>query len=175
MNDRQHWLYLVASAAPPVLRIDELVKPLQARGWSVCVIATPTAASWTDLDALTTATGCFTRVHASAPRQQETSFPRADAVIAAPITFNSINKWAAGISDTLALGILNEMLSTGVPIIAAPCVKQVLREHPAYPASIDRLRDAGVITLDPDEITTRSDDGLATFKWDRILTALEKT
>jgi hypothetical protein len=35
------------------------------------------------------------------------SVPEADAVLAAPLTFNTINKWAAGISDTLALGLLS--------------------------------------------------------------------
>jgi hypothetical protein len=34
--------------------------------------------------------------------------PPADAIAVAPATYNTINKWAAGISDTLALGILCE-------------------------------------------------------------------
>jgi hypothetical protein len=129
VTDARQWVYLVVSAAPPVLRIEELVTALGAAGWSICVIATPTAASWIDLDALAARTGCLTAVHARSPRQQE-SLPRADAVAAAPITFNSINKWAAGTSDTFALSVLNEMLGTDVPIVAAPCVKAVLRTHP---------------------------------------------
>jgi phosphopantothenoylcysteine synthetase/decarboxylase len=88
------------------------------------------------------------------------------------MTFNSLNKWAAGFSDTLALGVLNEMLGTGVPIVAAPCVKSVLRQHPAYQPSIARLRSAGVDVLDPDAITTRAADGLATFRWAQIAAAL---
>jgi phosphopantothenoylcysteine synthetase/decarboxylase len=36
--------------------------------------------------------------------------PRADAVAIAPATFNTINKWVAGISDTFALGLLNEAI-----------------------------------------------------------------
>lgn len=146
---------------------------MQANGWTVCVIATPTAASWIDLDALTAATGCVTRVHPRPPRQQEESLPRAEAVLAAPMTFNSLNKWAAGISDTVALGVLNEMLGAGVPIIAAPCVKPVLRQHPAYADSVTRLANAGVVLLDPDAITMRTEDGLATFNWSRIIAALD--
>ena len=46
MSDPPPWVYLVVSAAPPVLWIDELVVALTAKRWSVCVIATPTAASW---------------------------------------------------------------------------------------------------------------------------------
>jgi phosphopantothenoylcysteine decarboxylase len=172
MSHERRWLYLVTSAAPPVLRIEEFVTALHAEDWSACVIATPTAASWIDLDAVAAATGCLTRVHARPPRQQEESLPRAEAVVAAPVTFNSLNKWAAGFSDTLALGVLNEMLGTGVPIIAAPCVKPVLRQHPAYPRSIARLTNAGVIVLDPDAVTICAEDGLATFDWPQITAAL---
>jgi hypothetical protein len=125
VSDAARWLYVVAAAAPPVLQLEEFVTELHRRDWKTCVIATPTAASWIDLGSLSVATGCLTRVHASLPGQQE-SLPRAEAVVAAPITFNSINKWAAGISDTVALGMLNEMLGVEVPssrcrVSSLPC------------------------------------------------------
>jgi phosphopantothenoylcysteine decarboxylase len=164
-------LYLVVSGAPPVLRIEEFITALQAEGWTVAVIATPTAATWVDLNALTARTGCLTRAHPRPPREQD-SLPRADAVVAAPMTFNSINKWAAGISDTLALSVLNEMVSTDIPIVAVPCVKPLLREHPAYDESISRLTGIGVSIVDPDVVTVRADDGLATFEWSQITSAL---
>lgn len=172
MTDAPRWVYVVVSAAPPVLRIEELVSALASDGWSVCVIATPTAASWIDLDSLAAATGCLTQTHARPPRERE-SLPRAGAVLAAPITFNSINKWAAGSSDTLALGVLNEMLGTEVPILAAPCVKTELRRHPAYDESVARLTNAGVSMMDPDAVTIRAQDGLATFDWPQIVSTLD--
>jgi phosphopantothenoylcysteine synthetase/decarboxylase len=164
-------VYLVASAAPPVLSLEEFVTALTGEGWNVIVIATPTAAEWIDLDALAAATGCVMRVHARPPRQQD-SLPQADVVVAAPMKFNSINKGAAGFSDTLALGVLNEILGTDVPILAVPCVNPVLRKHPAYDESVTRLTSTGVSMMDPDDVTTRADDGLATFSWSEILTAL---
>ncbi|PPK63240.1 flavoprotein [Actinokineospora auranticolor] len=160
-------VYLVVTAAPPVLRIDGLIELLTRQGSQVTLVATPTAASWVDLDALT---GCRNRVHSGLPGAQD-PLPRADLVIAAPLTFNTLNKWAAGISDSLALGVLNELLGTDVPIIAAPCVKPLLRKHPAYDDSVRRLAQCGVPLLDPDSITTRADDGLATFDWSLILAA----
>jgi flavoprotein len=140
--------------------------------WSVAVIATPTAATWMDLDVLTTATGCLTRTYALPPRRQN-SLPRAEVAIAAPMTFNSINKWASGFSDTLALGVLNEMLGADVPILAVPCVKPVLHRHPAYRESVTRMASAGVSMMDSDAVTTRADDGLATLEWQQILFALK--
>lgn len=172
MSEGRRWLYLVVSAAPPVLRIEEFIVALRAEGWATCLIATPTAASWVNLDAVAGRTGCLTRVHLRPPQQHEESLPRAEAVVAAPLTFNSLNKWAAGISDTLALGVLNEMLGTEVPTVAAPCVKPVLRRHPAYEPSLARLRSTGVNVLDPDAITVRAADGLATFTWAQIVAAL---
>lgn len=75
--------------------------------------------------------------------------PKADAVVVASATFNTINKWAAGISDTAALGVLNELLGAGVPITVVPCVKAVLRQHPAYAASVERISGAGAVFLAP--------------------------
>lgn len=164
-------MYLVVSAAPPVLRIEEFIGALHEAKWTVVVIATPTAATWVDLDTLAATTGSLIRVHPRPPREQE-SLPRADAVVAAPMTFNSINKWAAGISDTLALGVLNEMIGTDVAVLAVPCVKPVLRKHPAYNDSIARLTGIGVSIMDPDSVTARAGDGLATFVWAQIIAAL---
>lgn len=42
--------------------------------------------------------------------------PPPDAFVVAPCTFNTLNKWAAGVSDTLVLGLLNEARS-GTPFI----------------------------------------------------------
>jgi phosphopantothenoylcysteine decarboxylase len=164
-------LYLVVTAAPPVLRIEGFLTMLHADDWRTCVIATPTAASWIDLDALAETTDCLTRVHARPPLQQD-SLPRADAVMAAPMTFNSINKWAAGISDNFALGVLNEVLCADVPIVAVPCVKPVLRAHPTYHESVALLVSAGVSMIDSDAVTRRAPDGLAIFDWAEIMPAL---
>jgi phosphopantothenoylcysteine synthetase/decarboxylase len=165
-------VYVVAAAAPPVLRLHELIALLHSDSWRVCVIATPTATTWVDLGQLADRTGCLTRTTTQPPGHHQEALPHADAVIAAPVTFNTINKWAAGISDSLALGVLNELISTDIPIIAAPCVKPLLRQHPAYTPSVKTLTATGVNVLDPDSIAARTDDGLATFRWAALTTAL---
>lgn len=95
-------------------------------------------------------------------------------MLAAPLTFNSLNKWAAGFADNVGVGILCELLGAGVPIVAAPCVKDVLRQHPAYGENIKRLTDAGVRFIDPDAVTYRADDGLAAFDWTAVLHEFEQ-
>ena len=57
MTDAGRCVYVVASAAPPVLRIAEFVHELQRHQWQVCPITTPTAASWVDLGDVAAITG----------------------------------------------------------------------------------------------------------------------
>ncbi|MER5453812.1 flavoprotein [Micromonospora sp. NPDC002389] len=136
-------LALVVCAAPPALRIGELIDLLQEDGWTVCVTATPTAATWIDREALAAQTGYPVRTEWRKPGEPE-PHPPATAVAVAPATFNVINKWAQGINDTLALGILNEALGAGVPLHAFPHVKPELATHPIYDRHLQLLRDAGV-------------------------------
>ncbi|MEU4712191.1 flavoprotein [Micromonospora purpureochromogenes] len=140
-------LSLVACAAPPVLHIGELVELLQEDGWTVCLTATPTAATWIDRKALARQTGYPVRVEWRMPGEPE-PHPPATAVAVVPATFNVINKWALGINDTLALGILNETLGAAIPIYAFPNVKAQLAAHPSYDQHVRLLREAGV-TMTP--------------------------
>lgn len=136
-------LALVVCAAPPVLRISELIELLQDDGWTVCLTATPTAATWIDREALERQTGYPVRVRWRMPGDPE-PHPPATAAAVVPATFNVINKWAQGINDTLALGILNEALGAGIPVYAFPNVKAQLAAHPSYDRNLRLLQDAGV-------------------------------
>jgi phosphopantothenoylcysteine decarboxylase len=136
-------LYLVVCAAPPALEIGELVERTQRLGWTVCVIATPRAASWIDVTALARRTGYPVRSDHKRPDEPDV-LPRPDAVAAVPATFNTVNKWAAGISDTLALGVLNEAIGLGLPVTVVPYTSPSLAAHPAFARSIDFLRGCGV-------------------------------
>ncbi|SDQ77673.1 flavoprotein [Actinopolyspora saharensis] len=162
-------VYLVGTAAPPVRELAEPVGLLRRAGWDVCVVLTPTAADWVDGEELAEQSGRPVRVHPRMPSEQD-PLPKADAVLVAPVTFNSLNKVATGVSDTLAVSLVNELLAGEVSITLAPCVKSVLRRHPAYPVNIRLLADAGVRLLDSDSLTSRGTDGLATFDWNTAIT-----
>jgi phosphopantothenoylcysteine synthetase/decarboxylase len=74
--------------------------------------------------------------------------PKADAMLVMPATFNTINKWAQGIGDTLVTSILCEALGRGSPpIVTVPCLKMDLVRHPAFSRSIVLLREWGVHVL----------------------------
>lgn len=160
--------YVIACSAPPVLDLSRLLTLLDERDWASYVVLTPTAATWVDVDALADISGHPVRVEPRTPGNLD-PHPPADVVIVAPLTFNSLNKWAAGVNDTLALGLLNESLGLGLPIIAAPCIKEALRRHPAYPCSVDRLQSAGVTVLDPEQVVVSTAAGLVTLDWPLVL------
>jgi phosphopantothenoylcysteine synthetase/decarboxylase len=60
---------------------------------------------------------------------------------------NTINKWAAGICDTLPLGILVEGIGKQLPIAAIPFTNYAQAAHPAFERNIRKLRSWGIDVL----------------------------
>ena len=145
-------LYLVACGAPPAAELlshPEAVPGLQADGWTVCVLCTPAGERFLDGAAVSIATGYPVRVEQRHPGEPDV-LPSPDAIMVAPATFNTVNKWALGISDTVALGILNENLGAGVPIAATVWAKEDLQKHPAFDGHAQLLFESGVRFIQPE-------------------------
>lgn len=166
------FLYVVVCAAGIAADVSKLITAAQERNWDVGVIATPLALrGFFDTAEVETQTGRPIRSAWRSPGDPR-PFPAPDAVAVAPATFNTINKWAAGIADTLALGTLCEAPGLGVPIAVLPCVADALAAHPAYRASLTRLREMGVRFGDPYSGEPRQDGGRVEFAWERALDLL---
>jgi phosphopantothenoylcysteine synthetase/decarboxylase len=164
-------LYLVASGAAPARELPEVIGSLTA-DWDTCVITTPEGARFFDLQQITELTGHPVRTSFKDPDAPDV-LPPAEAFAAAPATFNTVNKWAAGISDTLALALLNEAIGLGAPIVAVPWPNQPLARHPAFSRSIDSLRACGItVILDPAQLPGRDDTAGAQFPWAALLAEL---
>lgn len=146
-------LYLVVCAAGPARRIDVMVTLAQHEGWSVYCLATPAAVEhFLDVAELAELTGHPVR---STYRTSEgDALPKADAIVVAPATYNTINKWAAGIADNYVLTQLAELTGLGVRIVVLPFVNQALAANPVFTRSIGQLRHAGVqVLFGPGEFT----------------------
>src|SRR4051812_14932081 len=96
-------LYVIACGGRPAADLPGFVTRMQAVGWLVCVVATPSALKFLDREALAALTGHAVRYDYKQPDEPDV-LPRPDAFVIAPATFNTINKMAYGASDTLALG-----------------------------------------------------------------------
>ncbi|MER6025916.1 flavoprotein [Streptomyces sp. NPDC001851] len=166
------FLYVVVCAAGIAAGVSKLITAAQERDWEVGVIATPVAmGGFFDSGAVQAQTGRPVRSSWRRPTDPR-PFPPPDAVVVAPATFNTLNKWAAGIADTLALGTLCEAAGLGVPIAVLPCVADALAAHPAYQDSLRRLRGMGVRFADAYAGDVRSDGGRRDFAWERALDLL---
>ncbi|WP_333743220.1 flavoprotein [Streptomyces ardesiacus] len=168
------FLYVVVCAAGVADGVDGLIDAARERGWEVGVVATPVAmGGFFDVAAVEDRTGRPVRSAWRTPDDPR-PFPAPDAVVVAPATFNTINKWAAGLADTLAVATLCEASGLGVPLAVLPCVADALASHPAYRESLARLRGMGVhfgdrYTGDPGEDGRRPE-----FGWERALDLVER-
>jgi len=111
----------------------------------VQLVATPSALAFFDAAEMERVTGNPVRSQYSKPGEPRSLIP--DAVVVAPATYNTINKWAQGISDTYALGVLAELTGMSVPIVVLPFVNSALTNRKPYRLSVESLRDEGVRIL----------------------------
>ncbi|MBL7493713.1 flavoprotein [Frankia sp. AgB1.9] len=139
-------LYVIACGAPPARNVAQLIAMAQEAGWDTCLITSPMGRRFVDVVALELLTGHPVRSDYKTPGTQDV-LPPPSAMIIAPATCNTINKWAAGISDTLALGLIVEGIGLGLPLVAMPFTNRAQAAHPAFGRSIEDLRSWGVTVL----------------------------
>jgi phosphopantothenoylcysteine synthetase/decarboxylase len=168
-------LYVVVCGATVARDVGELVTMAQRDGWDVCVVATPDGRKFIDVPALAGQTGHPVRSAYKNPGDPDV-LPPADAMVVAPATVNTVNKLVAGITDTLALGLLVEGQGRGLPIVVMPYTNEAMAAHPAFRAGLDRLREWGVTVLFGADVPLHppgtGDDRSGTFPWGLALAAL---
>ncbi|MFB7168649.1 flavoprotein [Streptomyces sp. NPDC056242] len=168
-------LYLFASAAPPVFDIAQVIETAQADGWDVCLGLTPTGARWLgdSLDGLAELTGHPVRSEYKLPGQPDV-WPKADVILFAPATFNSINSWALGITSSFVVGVVAEAIGKGIPTVTMPCVNAAYAQHRQLHRSVTELREQGVTVLYGDggfEPNPAGSGKPAGYPWDIALSA----
>ena len=174
-------MYVIVCGAGPAHDIGKLVSAAQDRAWDVYVIATPAALDFIDIKEVEALSRHEVRSAYQTPPDHSTrasGLPHADVIIVAPATYNTINKWASGVSDTYALGILAEAIGLGIPIVVLPFVNSALAAHFAFRRSVADLRTAGVhILLGRDQWEPHppgtGGDQIASFPWARAVARAE--
>lgn len=143
-------LYLVISGATAPEGLPALVLAVQEAGWRVAVFSTPDGTRFADMGELERLTGSTVRSEYRLPGTGQ-PVPPADAVLACPLSFNSVNKFAHGHADNFAIGLLCEMTGYRVPVTVVPHCKPQLASHPAFAASLGTLRQMGMrVLFNPD-------------------------
>lgn len=139
-------LALVVCGAPLAARAQDVAKAAVEAGWEVSVTATAAALPWLDEDVIQRVVGRPHRTEFRSPEHPKA--PRPPAVIACPITFNSLNKLVLGIADNYATSLLCESLGAGIPMVAVPMVNDRLWGHPTWDSNLAHLANAGVSLVD---------------------------
>ena len=140
--------YLVLSGTTTAARCPELLRGLVGLGFStVIAIPTPNASrviaprDLADVKGAQVVESYFDM--AIRPR------PPHGVVLFAPCSFNSLNKLAHGIADTLAMSVVAEAIGRHTPVIVAPSLNQPLLDHPVTQASFVTLRGWQVTVVPP--------------------------
>src|SRR5260370_11050965 len=175
MTEQGRVLAVIVCGAGPAADVGKLVKLAQESAWTVQLIATPAAMPFLDISELEAMTGSPVRSEYRAPGQPRS--PKADALIVAPATYNTICKCAHGTSDTYALGILAEAISLPIPVAILPFVNTALATRQPFQRSVRQLRDEGAQLLlgpglfEPHEPGT-GNDHIDAFPWQAALNAV---
>lgn len=162
-------LHLFICGAGPAKRIHDLIGLAHSDGWDVYCGATESAVEhFIDTDSLAKLT--HHPVRTTFGSAGNTPTPQPDAVIVAPATYNTINKWAAGIADNYVLTQLAELTGLGVRIVVLPFVNQALAGNPAFVRSVQTLRDAGIrVLFGPGELEPHpprtGDTAMESYPW----------
>src|SRR3954468_18824253 len=140
--------YLVLSGTTTAARCPELLRGLVGLGFAtVIALPTPNAARVIAGRELADVPGAqvVQSYFDLAIRQR----PPRGVVLFAPCSFNSLNKLAHGIADSLALSVVAEAIGRKTPVIVGPSLNQPLLDHPAAQASMTTLRSWHVTVVPP--------------------------
>lgn len=141
-------LYIGVCGAGPAGKVGALVTLAQASGWDCWVTLSPAAVPMVDVQMLEALSGHPVRsAHRAPGAPGRTPRPKADALVIAPATANTICKLAAGIADTYLLDVATEMIGLGVPTVVLPFVNSALAARRPVQRAVEDLRAEGVGVL----------------------------
>jgi phosphopantothenoylcysteine decarboxylase / phosphopantothenate---cysteine ligase len=83
-----------------------------------------------------------------APRDLYPHLVKADLLVIAPLSANTLAKLAHGLADNV---LTETALAFEAPVVAAPAMNPRMWAHPATRENIARLRERGVVLVGPDE------------------------
>ncbi|WP_217210611.1 flavoprotein [Streptomyces sp. AC550_RSS872] len=169
---KKPFLYVVVCACGVAGDVGKLIAAAQERHWDVGIIATPQGLGFLDVESIEARTGYPVRSAWRTPGEAR-PLPPADAIAVAPASFNTINKWAAGIADTLALGVLCEAFGMGIPTAVLPYLNAAQAAHPAYAQNLNRLREMDVLIGSYEPHLPKAGGGADRYRWEEALGLLE--
>jgi len=141
------------------VKVVELARELIRNGAEVHAVMTDAARHILHPDALHYATGNSVITELGG-RVEHVEFcglqGRADLLLIAPATANTIGKIAYGIDDTAVTSFATTALGSGMPLMIVPAMHESMYRHPAVIENITKLKSWGIFIVGP-----RLEEGIA--------------
>ncbi|MGB9939087.1 bifunctional phosphopantothenoylcysteine decarboxylase/phosphopantothenate--cysteine ligase CoaBC [Methanosarcina sp.] len=141
------------------VRTVELARELIRNGAEVHTVMTEAATHILHPDALHYATG-NPAITELGGRVEHVEFcglkGRADLLLIAPATANTVGKIAYGIDDTPVTSFATTALGSGVPVMVVPAMHESMFRHPAVAENLVKLKSWGISVVGP-----RLEEGIA--------------
>jgi len=118
----------------------ELVRLFVRAGHEVLPLPTP------GVERFVAAETFYALARTAPPADPYPHLERADALVIAPLTANTLAKLAHGLADNV---LTEAALAHRGPLVLAPAMNTRMWEHPATRANVDVLRGRGAIVIDP--------------------------
>jgi phosphopantothenoylcysteine decarboxylase/phosphopantothenate--cysteine ligase len=141
------------------VRTVELARELIRNGAEVHAVMTEAATRILHPDALHYATGnpAITELGGRVEHVEFCGFKgRADLLLIAPATANTVGKIAYGIDDTPVTSFATTALGSGVPVMVIPAMHESMFRHPAVAENLVKLKSWGISVVGP-----RLEEGIA--------------
>ncbi len=141
------------------VRVVELARELIRNGAEVHAVMTEAATHILHPDALHYATG-NPAITELGGRVEHVEFcglkGRADLLLIAPATANTVGKIAYGIDDTPVTSFATTALGSGMPVMVVPAMHESMYRHPAVAENLVKLKSWGISVVGP-----RLEEGIA--------------
>jgi phosphopantothenoylcysteine decarboxylase/phosphopantothenate--cysteine ligase len=168
-------IVLAVTGSIAAVRTVELARELIRRGADVHAVMSE-AAGWiinpmalhyaTGNEVITAITGKVEHVELFGNRG------RADLLLVAPATANTIGKIAAGIDDTPVTTFATTAIGAGKPVMVVPAMHEDMHRHPVVAGNLEKLRSWGICILGPrveEGIAKISDNALIVLEVERMI------
>ncbi len=151
MSDKKNILIGITSSIASY-KIYELIRLYKKNNFNVKVILTPNCLKFISPIIIETLTNNEVYVEQFAPRtnvEHINLVEWADIFVVAPISANTISKFAAGIADNLLTSVFCAYLTTKKPVLLAPAMNNNMYNNPIIQKNLNILKELNCVIIEP--------------------------
>ena len=151
MSDKKNILIGITSSIASY-KIYELIRLYKKNGFNVKVILTPNCLKFISPIIIETLTNNEVYVEQFAPRtnvEHINLVEWADIFVVAPISANTVSKFAAGIADNLLTSVFCAYLTTKKPVLLAPAMNNNMYNNPIIQKNLNILKELNCVIIEP--------------------------